>query len=279
MADRLLGKGHTVTGYNRTQVEGAVAPRQGDEVGRLAARRRGSRRHHLRDGHRLHGARSRSPSGPDGLVAGLGPGKIVDRHEHGEPGDEPGARREGARARAPTWSTAPVSGSVVTLEQGKLTMMVGGDAPTVRPRCSRCSSTSARKATYVGDNGLAVSMKIAINLSLAVQMLAFSEGGAAGGEGGHRAQDRGRGADQQRHRLADGAVPRPDGARPARGGLVRHEDDAEGHDAGARDGPAARRAAADDRRHQRVPHRRARPPDSRRRISPPCSRCSPSCQE
>src|ERR1019366_7270561 len=32
------------------------------------------------------------------------------------------------------------------------------------------------KVTYVGDNGLALSMKIAINLSLAVQMLAFSEG-------------------------------------------------------------------------------------------------------
>jgi 3-hydroxyisobutyrate dehydrogenase-like beta-hydroxyacid dehydrogenase len=32
------------------------------------------------------------------------------------------------------------------------------------------------KVTYVGDNGLALAMKIAINLSLAVQMLAFSEG-------------------------------------------------------------------------------------------------------
>ena len=32
------------------------------------------------------------------------------------------------------------------------------------------------KVTHVGDNGLAVSMKIAVNLSLAVQMLAFSEG-------------------------------------------------------------------------------------------------------
>ena len=32
------------------------------------------------------------------------------------------------------------------------------------------------KVTYVGDNGLALSMKIATNLSLAVQMLAFSEG-------------------------------------------------------------------------------------------------------
>src|SRR5512140_3976877 len=32
------------------------------------------------------------------------------------------------------------------------------------------------KVTHVGDNGLALSMKIATNLSLAVQMLAFSEG-------------------------------------------------------------------------------------------------------
>ena len=32
------------------------------------------------------------------------------------------------------------------------------------------------KVTHVGDNGLALAMKIAINLSLAVQMLAFSEG-------------------------------------------------------------------------------------------------------
>ena len=32
------------------------------------------------------------------------------------------------------------------------------------------------KVTHVGDNGVALSMKIATNLSLAVQMLAFSEG-------------------------------------------------------------------------------------------------------
>ncbi len=32
------------------------------------------------------------------------------------------------------------------------------------------------KVTHVGDNGVALAMKIAVNLSLAVQMLAFSEG-------------------------------------------------------------------------------------------------------
>jgi 3-hydroxyisobutyrate dehydrogenase-like beta-hydroxyacid dehydrogenase len=70
---------------------------------------------------------------------------------------------------------SPVSGSVITLEQGKLTMMVGGRAATfeaIKPLLLDIGP----KATHVGDNGLAVAMKIATNLSLVVQMLAFSEG-------------------------------------------------------------------------------------------------------
>jgi 3-hydroxyisobutyrate dehydrogenase-like beta-hydroxyacid dehydrogenase len=70
---------------------------------------------------------------------------------------------------------APVSGSSITLEEGKLSFMVGGTRETfekVRPVLQAIGP----KANYVGANGLAVSMKIATNLSLAVQMLAFSEG-------------------------------------------------------------------------------------------------------
>lgn len=70
---------------------------------------------------------------------------------------------------------SPVSGSVITLEEGKLSLMVGGDRHVfdqVRPILQAIGP----KVTYVGGNGLAVSMKIATNLSLAVQMLAFSEG-------------------------------------------------------------------------------------------------------
>jgi 3-hydroxyisobutyrate dehydrogenase-like beta-hydroxyacid dehydrogenase len=69
---------------------------------------------------------------------------------------------------------APVSGSVITLEQGNLSIMVGGDEAAfekVRPILLDIGP----KVTRVGGNGLAVSMKIATNLSLAVQMLAFSE--------------------------------------------------------------------------------------------------------
>ncbi len=70
---------------------------------------------------------------------------------------------------------APVSGSVSTLEQGKLSIMVGGDRAAFE-RVRPILEAIGPKVTYVGGNGQAVLMKIAVNLSLAVQMLAFSEG-------------------------------------------------------------------------------------------------------
>jgi 3-hydroxyisobutyrate dehydrogenase-like beta-hydroxyacid dehydrogenase len=70
---------------------------------------------------------------------------------------------------------APVSGSVITLQQGKLSLMVGGRRETFE-RLKPLLEDIGPKVTYVGENGLALVMKIATNLSLTVQMLAFSEG-------------------------------------------------------------------------------------------------------
>ena len=67
------------------------------------------------------------------------------------------------------------TGSVVTLEAGKLSVMVCGRRATF-DRIKPILDDIGPKVTYVGDNGLALSIKIAHNLSLAVQMLAFSEG-------------------------------------------------------------------------------------------------------
>ena len=89
---------------------------------------------------------------------------------------------------------APVSGSVITLEQGKLSVMVGGHADTFE-RVKPVLLDLGPKVTHVGENGLALVMKIATNLSLAVQMLAFSEGGSAGGEERDPARDGGRRSD------------------------------------------------------------------------------------
>jgi len=70
---------------------------------------------------------------------------------------------------------APVSGSVITLQEGKLSVMVGGRKETFE-KVKPLLLDIGPKVTHVGDNGLALAMKIAVNLSLAVQMLAFSEG-------------------------------------------------------------------------------------------------------
>jgi 3-hydroxyisobutyrate dehydrogenase-like beta-hydroxyacid dehydrogenase len=112
--------------------------------------------------------------GPDGAVAGLGPGKVlIDMSTI-----SPAASRDLAvrvRAKGADMVDAPVSGSVITLQQGKLSVMVGGTAETFE-RVKLLLHDIGPKVTHVGGNGVALAMKIAVNLSLAVQMMAFSEG-------------------------------------------------------------------------------------------------------
>ena len=79
------------------------------------------------------------------------------------------------RAKGADMVDAPVSGSVITLQEGKLSVMVGGRKATFE-KIKPLLEDIGPKVTYVGDNGLALVLKIACNLSLAVQMLAFSEG-------------------------------------------------------------------------------------------------------
>jgi 3-hydroxyisobutyrate dehydrogenase-like beta-hydroxyacid dehydrogenase len=112
-------------------------------------------------------------SGPDGILDTLAAPKIwVDMSTV-----SPHASRELAervRARGATMLDAPVSGSVPQVQTGTLTIMVGGDAQAytrVEPILRELGSP-----THVGDNGQGLVLKLAINISLAVQMLAFSEG-------------------------------------------------------------------------------------------------------
>ena len=173
MVDRLLNKGHTVTGFNRTQSKGewlvkkgmklAQSPREVAETADVVFAM-------VTNGPALKGI----AEGPDGLLAGISAGKIfVDISTVG-----PDLSREIAekvRARGADMLDAPVSGSVITLQEGQLSVMVGGRAETFE-RVKPILLDIGHKVTHVGCNGLALSMKIAHNLSLAVQMLAFSEG-------------------------------------------------------------------------------------------------------
>src|SRR5712672_1209732 len=112
--------------------------------------------------------------GPDGMLAGLSAGKIFIDMSTVSP-TVSRALAAKVREKGADMVDSPVSGSVITLQEGKLSVMVGGRRETFE-KIKPLLLDIGPKVTHVGDNGLALSMKIAVNLSLAVQMLAFSEG-------------------------------------------------------------------------------------------------------
>ena len=112
--------------------------------------------------------------GPDGLLAGIGPGKFHIDMSTVSP-EVSRALAAKVREKGADMIDAPVSGSVITLQQGKLSVMVGGRKETFE-RLKPLLLDVGPKVTHVGDNGVALSMKIAVNLQLAVQMMAFCEG-------------------------------------------------------------------------------------------------------
>jgi 3-hydroxyisobutyrate dehydrogenase-like beta-hydroxyacid dehydrogenase len=181
MAKRLLDAGHQVHGWNRTKEKAAWLVEAGlrlEDTPRAVAASADVTFTMLTDTKALRAV----TQGDDGILAGLGPGKIyVDMSTV-----SPAASREVAAevaSRGASMLDAPVSGSVITLEEGKLSVMVGGDEGTVA-RVEPILLDIGRKVTRVGGNGQAVLMKIATNLSLAVQMLAFSEGVLLAEKGG-----------------------------------------------------------------------------------------------
>ena len=173
MAQRLLAAGHLVTGYNRTKSKAQWlldAGMKWGETPRSVAEAADITFSMVTNTEALEAV----TGGADGIIAGLSVGKIyIDMSTV-----SPAASREIAeqvKSKGAQMMDAPVSGSVITLEEGKLSIMVGGDRDALQ-RALPVLEAIGPKVTHVGRNGLAVSMKIATNLSLAVQMLAFSEG-------------------------------------------------------------------------------------------------------
>ena len=173
MAQRLLAAGHTVTGYNRTKskaqwlldagMKWAGTPRAVAEAAEITFSM-------VTNTEALQAV----TSGADGIVAGLSAGKIYIDMSTVSPAASCDIAKQ-VEAKGAQMLDAPVSGSVITLEEGKLSIMVGGNRDAFQ-RALPILQAIGPKVTHVGSNGLAVSMKIATNLSLAVQMLAFSEG-------------------------------------------------------------------------------------------------------
>ena len=173
MADLLMAKGHKVTGYNRTAGKADWLVKKGMGVG--ATPKAVAQAADVIFVMVTNSAADEAVmNGPDGLIAGLTPGKVVVDMST----ISPAVSRKLAAAVRQTGADmvdAPVSGSIITLQQGKVSVMVGGAKATF-DKIKPILDDVGPKVTHVGDNGLALVMKIASNLSLAVQMLAFSEG-------------------------------------------------------------------------------------------------------
>jgi 3-hydroxyisobutyrate dehydrogenase-like beta-hydroxyacid dehydrogenase len=173
MVKRLLDAGHGITGYNRTRskaqwlldagMKWAETPRAAAEAGELVFSM-------IANTEALRAV----TTGPSGILAGLSAGKIyIDMSTVSAAASRALAAQ--AAAGGAQMLDAPVSGSVTTLDEGKLSIMVGGQRQAFEKALPVLQQIGP-KVTHVGANGLAAAMKIATNLSLAVQMLAFSEG-------------------------------------------------------------------------------------------------------
>lgn len=173
MVDRLLKKGHEITGYNRTRSKAewlvergmrwADSPREVVQASDVTFSMVTN-----------SAALSAIANGQDGLLAGLQAGKILVDISTVSPAVSR-AMAVKVREKGADMLDSPVSGSVITLQEGNLSVMVGG-RPETFEKVKSILQDIGPKVTHVGDNGLALALKIASNLSLAVQMLAFSEG-------------------------------------------------------------------------------------------------------
>jgi 3-hydroxyisobutyrate dehydrogenase-like beta-hydroxyacid dehydrogenase len=172
LARRLMAAGHAVTGWNRT------ADKARDLVGGGLALAKSPRA--AAEGAEgvfimvTDDAALRAVAlGPDGVIAGLAAGATLLEMST----VSPSVVRELeslVRARGAALLDVPVSGSTITVEQGQASFIVGGDAAALE-RARPWLLAMGTAVTHVGPLGLAKTMKIAANLGLAVQMLAFSE--------------------------------------------------------------------------------------------------------
>ena len=173
IASRLVRAGHAVQGYNRTASKAASLVELGMTLAptpRAAAVGARVVFTMVSDGDAL----AQVCAGEDGVLAGLSADCIfIDLSTVGPAASE--AARIAAEERGAQFLAAPVSGSVATIQEGRLSFMVGGSEQVlaeIRPLLLDIGSG----IMHVGTVQQAAAMKMAVNLSVAIQMIAFSEG-------------------------------------------------------------------------------------------------------
>lgn len=178
---RLMAAGHAVTGWNRSKdkakalIESGMAwaatPRAVAAVSDIVISI-------VTDGEAVKAV----ALGDNGVIAGLKPGGIYIDMSTIAPDIARAVAAEFAKKNL-AMLDAPISGSTVTLAQGSASVMVGGD-PAAFEKAKPVLLAIGPKVSYIGASGLAVQMKISVNLLLMVEVIAFGEAVALAEKGG-----------------------------------------------------------------------------------------------
>jgi 3-hydroxyisobutyrate dehydrogenase-like beta-hydroxyacid dehydrogenase len=178
---RLIAAGHTVTGWNRNRDRAEALMSSGMRIAdtpRAAAEASEIVFSIVTDAEAVRSV----ALGRDGVIEGLEAGGIFLDMSTIAPEASRAISAEFSKKNL-TMLDAPISGSPVTLRQGNASIMVGGDKPAY-DRVVPVLLAIGPKVTYIGASGLAVQMKIAVNLLLMVEVIAFGEAVALAEKGG-----------------------------------------------------------------------------------------------
>ena len=181
MVERLMAAGHTVTGWNRTKEKAAPLIQSGMQWAdspRAVAETSEIVFSIVTDSKAVEAV----ALGEQGILSGLKKGGIyIDMSTISPPVSKAIAARFAEAGRF--MLDAPISGSPVTVTQGNASVMVGGDKDAYE-RVRDVMLAIGPKVSYIGESGLAVHMKIAVNLLLMIEVIAFGEAVALAEKGG-----------------------------------------------------------------------------------------------
>lgn len=178
---RLLAAGYPVTGWNRSPERAAPLIQKGMQWAETPAEVAAASDvtfSIVTDG----SAVTTVALGEAGILAGIRPGSVYVDMGTIAPGVTRAVAAEFAKKGAPMLD-APLSGSPLTVQQGSASLMIGGDKAAFE-RIEPVLRAIGPKVTYIGESGLAVTMKLAVNLLLMVEVIAFGEAMALAEKGG-----------------------------------------------------------------------------------------------
>ena len=178
---RLLAAGHAVMGWNRSKGKAESLCKQGmrwAETPREAAREAEVVFSIVTDGEAVKSV----ALGENGIIAGLRKDAVYLDMSTIAPETSREVAGEFARAGL-TMLDAPVSGTTRTLVEGNASLMVGGDQAAFE-RVQPVLLAIGPKVTYIGAQGQAVQIKVALNMALVIQVIGFCEAVALAEKGG-----------------------------------------------------------------------------------------------